>query len=511
MSDLLLPAKPALIKPDPQWEPQYWTRPLTPYNRGDDIADFAASTMTASKGMKRGLPLELTEWQKFVVRSVLEEKEDGYLRYKRFCIGLPRKNGKSMLGTSIALEHLFYGHEGTQIYATAKDREQAKLVFGEAKKQIAKSKILSDVLKPYRDTIVNKRTGAFFKASSSDAGSFQGTGPSLVICDELHAWTPGQAEEFWAAINEGSGDLNESLIVAISTAGKNLESQWGQLYEHGIKVVEGKEVDKSFGFIWWGADEDDDIFDEEVWRKSNPNIAEGLLSIQDMRDSLTLAQSTGNLNHFKRYKLNQWVRVDGHETYISNFHWENAKRPELSIKEGARIVVGFDGSLNNDSTGFVGIDMETGCMQILASWENDYSDADWTVPRKEVNDKFHEIMAKYDVVKVSCDDAFFQTDVQAWATKYRGKVLRKPQSNVRMIPITEQLKIDIISGDVVHNDDPALTRHFRNAVQDANGKVRKERPGSKNKIDFVVCAIMANEVRNIALRKNVKRKALHLR
>ena len=55
--------------------------------------------------------LVLTDWQKWLLRSVLERYPDdhpepskaGRLRYKQVVISMPRKNGKSLLGALLAL------------------------------------------------------------------------------------------------------------------------------------------------------------------------------------------------------------------------------------------------------------------------------------------------------------------------------------------------------------------------------------------------------------------------
>lgn len=485
--------------PKEEWEPLYWSKPKYTHSRGEDIADFAESALKITRGEKIGQPFELTEWQKWAMKIIFEEKDDGRLRYRRFLLGLPRKNGKSLLGTAIALEHLFYGDESTQVYSVAKNRIQAKIVFKEAQKQVNASPVLQKVLKVYRDKIVNKVTGGIYEAVSSDAGSFQGTGPSLVIADEMHAWLHGQAEEFWAALNKGSGDRPESLVLGITTAGENFDSLLGRLYESNVKSIEEDNRETLSGMIWWAAPEDADVYDFETWKQANPNLAEGILSEEEIKGDFAADDEMGSLNDFKRYRLNQWVRVDGKDSYITPGHWKNAEKTDERIEKGSRICVGFDGSLSEDSTGFIGIDMETGLLEVLAVWEKDLQNPEWVVPRDEVIAAKNRIFEEYDVAKMWCDDAFFQTDVQKWAKEHRGRVERIPQSNARMVPMTEQMKIDLISGQAFHNGDPVLRKHFLNAVQDHNGKISKDKRGSKRKIDLAVCSILANGARNRVL------------
>lgn len=502
MSSLLLPEKKLILPPKPEWEPLYWTKPKSWANRGEDIAEFTSTVMTAERGARQGENLELTEWQKWATSLILEEKPDGNLRHRQFLLGLPRKNGKSMIGSAIALERLLWASGGDQIYSAAKDREQAKVVFGYAKRQVKASPVLSRYFKIYRDVIENKRTGGTYRAMSSDAMSAQGLSIALAVADEIHGWTATQAMEFWAALTEASGDLAESLILAITTSGHNLDTLLGILYEAGIANSEMDEgPDNSLGMIWWGAPEDADVFDEETWMKANPNLREGLYEIDEIRGAFATASTTGDLNKFKRYRLNQWVRSDGNTMYITPFQWKQAEKPGESIAKGRKITVGFDGSLSDDSTGFVAMDLETGLIEVLASWHRDYSNDSWTVPRDEVLAEQKRIFSEYNVVKMWCDDAFFQTDVQKWARINRGVVERIPQSNTRLVPATEQMKIDLVSGEIFHGGDTKLREHFMNAVISDNGRVYKDARGSKNKIDLAVCTILANGARNKMLRR----------
>lgn len=507
--DLFLPPEKKLyLPPNPKWAPLYYTKAKSELTRGEDVADFARTLMKPPRGVREGLPLELLPWQRWAVDLILEEKEDGHLRHREFLLGVARKNGKSMLGTVLALERLLWGKPGTRIYSAAKDREQAKLVFNYAKATVLASPSLSRLLKCFRDTIENVKTGATYRAISSDAMSAQGLSIEMCIADEPHAWEPNQEYEYYAALSEASADLAESLLVLISTAGKSKDSLLGTLYETGVENSEMNESpDNSLGFIWFGAPDDADVFDEEVWKKASPSLAEGITNLDYVRGKLDSAMKMGKLGGFKRYQLNQWGRSDGQTSWVTQFQWKQAETLGKEIPKGARITVGFDGSLSDDSTAFVGIDIETGLIEVLASWHRDYSDDNWTVPRKEVNDAFERIMTEYDVAKMWVDSSFWQTDVQTWQKKYRQRIENIPQSNTRLTSPTEQMKIDLVSGELFHAGDKKLREHFMNAVLSDNGRIYKEKRGSRNKIDLAMCAIMANGARNKVLGKNQKKSS----
>ena len=98
-----------------------------------------------SKGVRAGEPLVLTDWQSDLLDNLFERRPDGLLRYRRSLVGLSRKNGKSLLGSLIALYQLIEGEPGAEVYSAAGDRQQARVVFNEAKWQIMQSPALSGV------------------------------------------------------------------------------------------------------------------------------------------------------------------------------------------------------------------------------------------------------------------------------------------------------------------------------------------------------------------------------
>ena len=106
-----------------------------------------------SKGVRAGEGLRLTGWQKGLLDSLYERRADGLLRYRRSIVGLARKNGKSLLGSVVALYGLIEGEPGAEVYSAAGDRMQARIVFNEAKWQISQSPALSGICKDRKSVV----------------------------------------------------------------------------------------------------------------------------------------------------------------------------------------------------------------------------------------------------------------------------------------------------------------------------------------------------------------------
>ena len=233
-------------------KPTWSTSKIYQTNDGQNVSDFAETFLHVSKGIRAGQPLYLTDWQRELLEALYERRPDGLLRYRRSLIGLARKNGKSLLGSLIALYALFEGESGAEVYSAAGDRQQARVVFNEAKTQITRSQALSGICKVYRDAIEIPSTGAIYRVLSSDAALQQGLNPSAVIFDELHVQ---KDSELFDALTLGSGARKDPQIVAITTAGYDFDTICGRLYNYGKRVISGDQEDERFGFFWWEAPE----------------------------------------------------------------------------------------------------------------------------------------------------------------------------------------------------------------------------------------------------------------
>ena len=143
-------ALPKSVHPADKWKPAFYTERKNKTTDGDEIISFAQNYFNVLKGFRSGEPLRFTTWQKWLLRRIYERTADGRLRYRRVYVELPRKNGKSLLGSTIALYSLFAGEPGAEVYSAAGDRQQARIVFETAKQQVLRSSALSGICKMRR-------------------------------------------------------------------------------------------------------------------------------------------------------------------------------------------------------------------------------------------------------------------------------------------------------------------------------------------------------------------------
>lgn len=503
-------------QPKPNWEPLVYTTPRSIYavSRGDEIIEFARTYLIFSRGYKEGEPLEFSEYQKWVIRMMFEENDDGFLRFRKFLLLLPRKNGKSLILASILLWALVYSSPSDQIYSVAKSRDQARIIYKEMRFQVENSPVLSALIDVKRDHLRNKASGAEYRPLSADGGTNQGLGPSLVVADEIFSWTPDdKAQELYDAMTKGSADRAESLFVGISTVGNNKETLLGRLYTYGadqaLKQEQGEEYDNSFGIAYWGASGEEAETPEkpEVWERANPNLAEGVMDYSALSSSYQEGQAHG-MNEFLQFHLNVWVEKAFYgDKYLTEKQISESINADAKLLGGERIALGFDGSISNDHTALIASHIETGALYVLGHWfPPSYENSDdWTIPKNDVVDAIRNAFEIFEVEKFYSDPSFFQAELQGLAeegiAKDRGVFVRVPQSWTRMAPMTADLKMDLVEGAAYLTNHPELIKHFQNShiKERAGGAggilLKKDKPKSPNKIDLAVASILANAAR----------------
>jgi phage terminase large subunit-like protein len=170
------------------WPPAY----LTPVDQesidrgdGEYAIDFAESFGSIGKdgvAGRAGDALNLRPWQRELVKRVYAKDADGGLKFRTALIGMPRKNGKSALSSAaFGLYSLIAeGIEGGEVYSVAAEKEQARIVFGEAKRMVETSE-LSELCTLYRDAIFVPSTNSVYRVVSAEAYSKEGLNPSRVL------------------------------------------------------------------------------------------------------------------------------------------------------------------------------------------------------------------------------------------------------------------------------------------------------------------------------------------
>jgi len=469
-----------------------------PGSDAESVIDFIGGLCRVTKGRGAGQLIDLREWQKQLLVDLFEQRPDGLRRYRRGLIGLPRKNGKSAIGAGIALWGLLAaGEPGAEVYSCAGDRDQARIVFGMAKRMVELEPELADVVKLYRDAIEYPDIGGVYRCLSAEAYTKEGLNPSLVIFDEVHV-QPNR--ELWDVMTLGSGAREQPLILGITTAGVKSDATGGdslcyEMYQYGKQVRSGEVDDPSFFFKWWepAAGPEADWRDPATWHEANPALADAdpFLFLEDFETS---ARTTPE-NEFRTKRLNQWVSST--QAWLPQGAWDACEDKARVVADGEEITVGFDGSYSGDSTALVGCTTNDPHLFVIDAWERrDSDDPNWRVPISEVEEAIRRACARWDVREVDCDPYRWQRSMQALEEEGWPIVEWPTGSPARMVPACAKFYDAVMERRLTHDGDPRLARHIDHCVLKTDGKgprIVKEHKYSPRKIDLAVCAVIAHD------------------
>lgn len=292
-----------------------------------------------------GKPFVLLPWQSEIIRDVYGTvDETGKRQYKYAYLEIPKKNGKTELIASLAIDHLLNDAPSGQIYCCAAEREQASLVYIAAKQKIEQDPYLESVLNVVdsKKEIHNKNTSTFVKVLSAEAYSKHGLNPTVIIFDELHAL---QKRDLWDTMTFGSGAARkEQLIWIITTAGDDPDRKsvgWEQ-HEYARKIRDGEIIDPTWYVKIYGAPEDADIYDEKLWYACNPSLGV-TIDIDNVRqEALAATNNPSNEKLFRWLRLNQWVQLK-RVSWLPVVLWDSTEKSwQTAEMRGKKCYVGID-------------------------------------------------------------------------------------------------------------------------------------------------------------------------
>jgi phage terminase large subunit-like protein len=460
---------------------------------GDDYCDFIEACCRVTKdsfAAPAGSLITVRPWTRHLIEHLLARRPDSRYRHRQGLIGLARKNVKSTTGAGLGLAGLVLGPQGGEVYSAAGDREQARIVFGTARRMVEMDPQLSDLLKLYRDAIEVPKSGSVYKVLSAEAYTKEGLNPSLVIFDEVHV-QPNR--ELWDVMALASGARVDPLMVGITTAGVKTDSA-GQdslcysMYQYGKRVASGEVDDPAFFMAWWEpANPEADHKNPDTWREANPGYGDFV----DPEDFASAVLRTPEAE-FRTKRCNQWVSTA--QAWLPGGAWDACK-DERSVPDGVDVTLGFDGSYNNDSTALIVVQIgEKPHIDVVECWERPTTaDDSWKVPIFAVEAAIRGACSRWKVREIACDPARWARTVET--LELEGlPVVEYPQSPERMVPATQRFYEAVLNRTVSHSGDPRLARHVSNCVLKVNprgAQLSKETKFSPRKIDLAVASVMA--------------------
>lgn len=480
--------------------PKGWPPPiLTPVTKleqqhgdGDRAVQFIEHFCRITKdsiGGQAGHKTVMHPWQRSLLRHLLARQTDGRYKHRQALIGIARKNGKSSILSGLGLFALYTGAQGGEVYQVATTKDQARIVFGTAKRIIEMDPDLSKMANLYKDAIELPKTGSVMRPLAAEAPQLEGLNPTFIVYDELHT-APNR--ELWDVLSLATGARREPMMVAITTAGRRTDASGNdslayRMYQYARQVASGEVTDPTFFAAWWQPKnpEDADHKDSDVWKHANP----GYVDLIDPADFEAAVQRTPEAE-FKTKRLNMWV--DQINQWIPLDKWE-ACQGQVELDHEKRYVLGVDASFSGDSTAIVAVSVEDKPQLILLHlWERPANTTEqWRVDPLEIESAITEFCRTYSVSEV-CYDPYRMQRSAAVLAEEGIPMVEFPQSPSRMVPATGAFYEAVMTEGLVHPGELRLTRHIQNAA------VKNDPRGTKivksaytKKIDAAVACIMA--------------------
>lgn len=305
-----------------------------------------------TKGQLAGQKIRLEPWQIWILTTVFgwRRTADGGRRFRRVYIEVPRGNGKSSLSSGVALYCLLADKEpGAEVYSFATTRDQAGIVFNDAKRMVQQTASLRSHfgVEVLSHALYVPKTNSTFQAKSADGSTLDGLNTHLAVVDELHAH---RTRAVYDVVETSLGKRVNSLMWVITTAGFDTSGICYEVRTMVRNVLNRSVVDESqFGIIY-GLDEGDDWKSLAALEKANPNwgvsvMPEVVTSLQ--KKAIAIPSAAGN---FMTKHLDVWCSAAS--GWMNVPAWNKCAREELRREdfEGEPCYIGLDLGSKSDMT-----------------------------------------------------------------------------------------------------------------------------------------------------------------
>ena len=319
-------------------------------SEGNRVCKFI-ELLTHTKGALAGQKIKLEPWQVWILSTIFgwRRRSDGGRRFRRVYIEVPRGNGKSCLSSGVALYCLLADREpGAEVYSFATTRDQAKIVFGDAKQMCVANQALRQNfgLEVLANALYVPRTNSTFQAKSAEGSTLDGLNTHFACVDELHAH---KTRAVYDVVETSMGKRLNSLLWVITTAGFDTSGICYEVRTMVRGVLDGTIEDETQYGVIYTINEDDDWTTEEALIKANPNwgvsvMPEVIIPLQ--KKAMAIVSAT---NNFKTKHLDVWCSAG--TAWMDLVAWKRCGHMrDLDDMLGKPCVIGLDLGAKNDVT-----------------------------------------------------------------------------------------------------------------------------------------------------------------
>lgn len=261
--------------------------------RANHILEFIENYCHHSKGKLGGQLVTLELWEKAMLAAIFGFVDiEGNRKYREALLIVGKKNGKSLLASCVGLYMQIGDSEpGADVYAVATKKDQAKIIWQEAKRMVNKSPVLKKRIRTLVAEMDSDFNDGTFKPLASDSDTLDGLNIHCALMDEVHQWKSGRA--LYDIIADGVTAREQPLVFITSTAGVIREDIYDEKYEEAEKLIngygdpDGYHDEHSIAFIY-ELDKREEWMNERCWKKANPGLGT-IKNLQTLRNKVEKA------------------------------------------------------------------------------------------------------------------------------------------------------------------------------------------------------------------------------
>lgn len=482
-----------------------------------------------------GHPFQLDEWQERIIRAIFGPRNpDGTRIIKKVVIQLGRGSRKTALAAAIVLLCTFGPEKipGGLIQSAAFARKQARELFEEVALIVSQDSRYKSVarVRDYKSQISNTKIRTRYEAVSSEGLGHHGSTPSVIVADELHAWTTEKHRELWRVLSSALDKTNNGLMVVLTTAGRGQETLAYKEVSAAKRIQLGEIRDPHVLPVIFECSADADWSDEAIWHKMLPGLKSGYPSLQALRERKIKAEySVIEREILQQLYLGVWQNQSA-SPFVDMVVYDRCGSVPVAFDAlaGKPCFLGVDLSEVSDLTVIVAAWPTDDGGYIVRPWYFCPSDnlalksrtegvnyAEWArlgyitpTPGKVVDYAFVEreirrLCKEYDVRQIAFDPWRAQKTQQNLMDDGLP-IVDFRQGFISMSPACDEVERAIVTGKLYHAGNPILRWNFDNVavVYDGANNRKFDKSKSRDKIDGAVASLMA--VRFAALNDNRK-------
>ena len=320
--------------------------------RANHAIEFVENFCKHSKGKMGGKPFIMELWQRAMTAALFGfvHKIDGVRKYREFILIVARKNGKSAWASAIALYmQMADGEPGPECVSAATKKDQAKIVWSEAKRMVKKSPVLSKRMRCLVAEIVSDFNDGVFKPLSSDSNTLDGLNVHCSVIDELHAI---EDKNLYDVIVDGMTAREQPISIITTTAGTVREGIFDIKYDECERIINGYDsgeyVDERVLPIIYELDHRKEWTDPECWAKAN----QGLGTIKNANQlKAKVEKAKANPLLVKNLLCKDFnIRETSNEAWLTFEQINNTTKYDLALLKPRYGIGGADLSTTTDLT-----------------------------------------------------------------------------------------------------------------------------------------------------------------